>query len=128
MPEPPRRPPGRPGPVSDIERFLMEVERLRKKATTERPVDDVDLVDEVEVVRPAAQPPPPPPRPVVRTRPRAVEAPEVTPVLDVLPAQQHSTAVGNRAAPVATETVQALSVVQATQRVATITAGPRSRG
>ena len=76
MAEAPRRPPGRPGPVSDIERFLMEVERLRKKAANDRPVDEVEVVDQVEVVRPT---PPPPQRPVVRARPRPVEAPEVAP-------------------------------------------------
>ena len=53
MPEQPgRRPPSRPGPVSDIERFLMEVERLRKKAD-DRPVDEVEVVNPAEAVRPA---------------------------------------------------------------------------
>jgi hypothetical protein len=96
----------------------MEVERLRKKATNERPVDDVEVVNPAAVVRPA--PPPPPPRPVVRTRPRPVQAPDVQPVLEVISAAHDTTTVGQRAAPAAAATVQA------TQRVATVTAGPRS--
>src|SRR5262245_33135577 len=94
MAQGPRRP-GRPGPVSDIERFLMEVERLRKKAADDRPVDDVEIVERPQPARPA--PPPPPPPPVrARPRPRPVEAPEV---LEVIPVAQPAPAA---APPVAT--------------------------
>ena len=117
MPEPPRRPPNRPGPVSDIERFLMEVERLRKKAS-DRPVDEVEVVNPAKVVRPAP-PSPPPPRPAVRARPRLIEVPDPAPVLDVLPAQQPSPAPVQSVGPVAA------LVVQPTQRVAAVTAGAR---
>lgn len=77
-------------PVSDIERFLQEVERLRKKSAAQQKerevVDDVEIVDDVEVVRPAPRPvarPTPPPRP----RPKPVETYEPSPILDVIPAK-----------------------------------------
>ena len=84
MAQPPRRGP-RPqnSPVSDIERFLQEVERLRRKTADEKQQrSDDDGVDDVEVVG-APSPPPPPPRPQARPRPRTVQRE----VLDVLPAQ-----------------------------------------
>ena len=77
MPGPPRRP---ANPVSDIERFLMEVERLRRKTAEEKRRSGSEDVDEVEVVGPA--PAPPPVRRPARPRPRRAE-PQV---LEVLPA------------------------------------------
>ncbi len=79
MPQPPRRGPRPQGPISDIERFLMEVERLRRKTAEEKQRADDD-VDEVEMVGPA-------PPPVQRPRPRRVE-PEV---LEVIPAAPRPT-------------------------------------
>ena len=84
MAQPPRRGP-RPqnSPVSDIERFLQEVERLRRKTADEKQQrSGDDAVDDVEVVG-APPPPPPPPRQQARPRPRPVQRE----VLDVLPAQ-----------------------------------------
>lgn len=118
MAQGPRRP-GRPGPVSDIERFLMEVERLRKKAADDRPVDDVEVVERPQPARPAPPPPPPP----VRVRPRPVEAQEI---LDVIPVAQPAPAPQGVPATVqATATVQVLGTVQATQRVAAVTSAAR---
>lgn len=77
----------RPGrsPLSDIERFLREVEQLRKKAAEEKAKEEPPI-DEVEVVRP---PRPkyrvPPPRPVIvelPPQPRTRE-PEVVDVIPV---------------------------------------------
>jgi len=99
----------------------MEVERLRKKASTEKPIDDVEVVDNVEVVRPAPPPPPPPPRTVARARPRPVEAPTVAqPILDVIPVPPPPSPFVGRPAPTAAATVQA------TQRVAAIVSGART--
>ena len=79
-----RRTRGQGGPVSDIERFLMEVERLRRKSAEERKRVDEEPIDDVEVVRPAPRPAPPPP-PVRRPRPRPVEILQAEPVLEVQP-------------------------------------------
>ncbi len=65
MPDLPRRP--RPAnPTSDIERFLMEVERLRRKSAEQKQAPSYDQVDEVEVVGAAPPPPPPVRRPAPR--------------------------------------------------------------
>jgi hypothetical protein len=81
MPGPPRRP---GNPVSDIERFLMEVERLRRKTAEEKRQTENEDVDEVEVVRAAPPPPPPPPRRQPQ-RPRSRRK-EPQQVLEVIPA------------------------------------------
>jgi hypothetical protein len=99
-----RQPRGQGGPTSDIERFLMEVERLRRKtAEDKRRVDTADTVDDVEVVRPAPRPaPPPPPRPVIRPRPRPAVVRPAVPVLEVEPARpSQSQPAGNAIAPLA---------------------------
>jgi len=90
MPDNRRRPPRGPGaPTSDIDRFLQEVERLRKKSAADRQrVDDVDVVDEVEVVRPNPRSAPPPPP--VRQRWRAAFVPEPLPVAAVVPVRSAS--------------------------------------
>ncbi len=85
------------GPISDIERFLMEVERLRKRSAEEKgKASGPQDVYDVEVVRPAPRRAPPTPRqpppvrrPVQRPRPR--QAQEVQPVLDVIPVRQPPT-------------------------------------
>lgn len=84
MPEnyPRRRRPAN-DPASDIERFLAEVDRLRRKAATEpKRTAEEERYDEVEEVLPAQ----PPPRPRPKPRPRYVEADEVVEVLPVRPA------------------------------------------
>jgi hypothetical protein len=88
----PQRSRGQSGPISDIERFLMEVERLRRRSAEEkRAAEASPPVDEVEVVRPAPrrQPatptPPQPQRKVVRPRPRRAERAADDAVLEVVP-------------------------------------------
>src|SRR5579864_4918177 len=102
----PRRPrrPRQGDPVSDIERFLKEVDRLRKKASdearpqdrteeavpVERPVRQVQAVD----FTPTPQPPPPPvvaplpPMPETKFNATAPKAPAVTPPRRVATAAQ----------------------------------------
>ena len=85
-----QRPGGQRGPISDIERFLMEVERLRRRSTEEkRAAESSEAIDEVEVVRPAVRrvPTPTPQRKVVRPRVRRQEGSERQTVLEVVPAR-----------------------------------------
>ncbi|MCX7700235.1 MAG: hypothetical protein N2039_05115 [Gemmataceae bacterium] len=82
----------RPGrsPLSDIERFLREVEQLRKKAAEEQAKAEPPI-DEVEVVRPPRSARrPPPPRPVIVELPPRPKAPEPD-VVDVIPARPPTT-------------------------------------
>ncbi|HLW68932.1 MAG TPA: hypothetical protein VKS79_26710 [Gemmataceae bacterium] len=84
----PRRPrrPRQGDPVSDIERFLKEVDRLRKKASDEaRPQDRTEEAVPVEPVRRRRVEPP---RPVVKPRPRARLQDEPVPVLEVEPVER----------------------------------------
>lgn len=81
-----------PRPTSEVDRFLEEINRLRKKSEEARQSEEME--------EPQAAPPPPPPRPVERPRPvpPVIEvvlpasiptirmAPAPVEVLDVLPA------------------------------------------
>jgi hypothetical protein len=70
-------------PLSDIERFLQEVERLRRQAESQQSQRETPI-DEVEVVRPPRQPARPRPPIVIEMPPRShhveTELPEVLPV------------------------------------------------
>lgn len=82
----------RPGgsPLSDIERFLREVEQLRKKAVEDQAKAEPPI-DEVEVVRPPRSARrPPPPKPVIVELPPRPKAPEPD-VVDVIPARPATT-------------------------------------
>jgi hypothetical protein len=115
MPEnyPRRRRPAN-DPASDIERFLAEVDRLRRKAATEpkRPVEE-ERYDEVEEVLPAQ----PPPRPRPKPRPRYVEADEVVEVLPVRPAPSVVEYAPTPARPPVKQAPAAPAPVQAVQAV-----------
>jgi hypothetical protein len=84
-PRRPRRPRQSGDPVSDIERFLKEVDRLRKKAADEtRPQDRVEEAVPVEPVRRRRVEP----RPVVKPKPRPRLEQEPIPVLEVEPVER----------------------------------------
>ncbi len=78
----------RPGrsPLSDIERFLREVEQLRRKAASEQTKSEPPI-DEVEVVRPARPAKAPPPRPIVVVKMPPPPSPREPDVVEVIPVQ-----------------------------------------
>jgi outer membrane biosynthesis protein TonB len=86
-PRRPRRPrQGGGDPVNDIERFLKEVDRLRRKAGDEVEKSDSGRVEEVQPVEPVR-----PRRPVARPTPRPKPRPrveEAVPVMEVQPVQE----------------------------------------
>lgn len=67
---------------SDIERFLAEVDRLRRKAATPAPAPAFDDEEVVDVLPADAPPPPVRPRPAAPARPGPAD---VVDVVDVLP-------------------------------------------
>src|SRR5947209_4857376 len=85
---------------SDIERFLAEVDRLRKKAAEPKRVDDVRPTDEVQEVLPAEpvrpplvrrappQRPQPRPQPQPPPRPRPLDTVEVVDAGPMMPVAQ----------------------------------------
>jgi hypothetical protein len=86
-PRRPRRPQkGSGDPVSDIERFLKEVDRLRRKASDETQRSD-QQVDEVVPVEPV-QRRRPEPRPVAKPKRRPRLEDEPVPVLEVEPVER----------------------------------------
>jgi hypothetical protein len=120
MPPPQRGP--RPAPVTDIDRFLQEVDRLRRKAGTEQQQQKPAKQDEVLEVLPAENPPPvfARPRPKPQSQQRkfddVVVVPTARPASRPIPApppKQSST-------PFPTTGVESIATVATVATIATI--------
>src|SRR5262249_52068085 len=129
MPPPQRGP--RPQPATDIDRFLQEVDRLRRKAADETkkpPLSKQDArYDEVMEVLPAEPPPPPVARP---RRPRRFDDVEVVTTPTVAPAPRPAPPPPPPSAPFPVTQPQPASTVPTTAPIATVSrpAAPRAAG